>query len=503
MPIPPQEIEQLIEILSRSWDGRATGDEVDAIEEFVRRYGSAGVEVLMQASSLHLELQRLVESSRVYDLAMDRVRAAAKLQQFAERSANEAMSELAPARRREQRKFPRSGFVWAAAAALLLAVGMPWWISSQSARPDRPAGGNRLVQQSQLIRPSTPVARVVALEDAAWAEGGDIFVGSYIKKGRKLELTAGQAHLSMVCGADIVLQAPCTVRLSADDEVQLEDGTLTAQAAKWATGFVVITQDLRITDLGTRFAVSTSKSGVVEAHVLQGEILAEPMKHRRPRHSSMLLEKGQAIRVNPFKSSIDLIAARNEDFVGEIVDFRPLRPIPMWNTGVGLMPGDTDPHWRLISGSDPHGPYPRDSVVTVGDTRSYKNNKPEVSQWISVAEEGYPGVPPESVHTFETTFELGGYDLDTVYVVGQILVDDAVNELRINGRPVSFKRWVTTWDEFDFKSFHPIEILEGFVEGTNVISIDVYNSPSNPSTPADFNPTGLRVEWQAFGREHR
>lgn len=497
MPIPQGEIEQLIETLSRNWDGRAAGDEVEAIDAFVRRYGSAGVEVLMQASTLHLELERLVDSSRVYDMAMDRVRAAARLQEFAEKSASEALAELAPPCE-PKAKFPvlRWGAWAAAAAVLLLAVGSPWLLNRGGKQ-----SATRFAQQTQLIRPSTPVARVVALEGATWTEGGDLAVGSNIKKGRLLELTSGQAHLSMVCGADIVLQAPCTVRLTADDEVKLEDGTLTAQAAKWATGFVVITQDLRITDLGTRFAVSTDVSGVVEAHVLQGEILAEPMKHRRPRHSSMLLESGQAIRVDPFKSSIDLIAARNEDFIGEIADFRPLRPIPMWNTGVGLKPGDTDPHWRLISGSDPYGPYPRDSVVTQGDTRSYKDNKPEVSQWISVAEEGYPGVPPESVHTFETTFELNDYDLDTVYVVGQILVDDAVNELRINGKPVPFKRWVTTWDEFDFKSFHPIEIFEGFVEGTNVISIDVYNSPSNPRAPADFNPTGLRVEWQAFGRD--
>jgi hypothetical protein len=118
-----------------------------------------------------------------------------------------------------------------------------------------------------------------------------------------------------------------------------------------------------------------------------------------------------------------------------------------------------------------------------------------------VSARGYPGVPPESIHTFETTFDLSGYDLETVYVVGYFLVDDAVHELRINGHPVEFKRWVTTWDVFDFKSFHPIEITDHFDSGENVISIDVYNSPSNPNTPEDPNPTALRVEWQAFGCE--
>jgi hypothetical protein len=215
----------------------------------------------------------------------------------------------------------------------------------------------------------------------------------------------------------------------------------------------------------------------------------------------MLLESGQAIRVDPLHSSIDVIAARRNDFVDEIKDFRPLRPISMWNTGLGLQIGDTDPHWRLTKGSPEAGPYPRHPVVFLGDTGSYKNNRPEVSQWVSVREELYPGVPPESVHTFETTFELKGYDLDTVYIVGQFLVDDAINSLRINGKEVPFDRWVTTWDIYDFKSFHPIEIVDGFVDGVNVISIDVYNSPSAPRDPSAHNPTGLRVEWQAFGCE--
>jgi hypothetical protein len=124
---------------------------------------------------------------------------------------------------------------------------------------------------------------------------------------------------------------------------------------------------------------------------------------------------------------------------------------------------------------------------------------PDASQWISVDDKVYPGITPETIHTFETTFDLTGYDLETVRIVGLFLVDDAINALRINGHAVPFKRWVTTWDVYDFKSFHPITIVDGFVPGKNVISIDVYNSPSRPEHPMHPNPMGLRVEWQAFG----
>jgi hypothetical protein len=304
----------------------------------------------------------------------------------------------------------------------------------------------------------------------------------------------------MACGADIVLQGPCSVTLASEDFVRLESGKLTAQAAKWATGFVVSASDLKVTDLGTRFALSANSEGVVEAHVLEGSVLAEPLKNRRRQQSSMLLKSGQAIRVDGVRSKVDLIETRRNDFVDELEQFRPLRPIPIWNTGLGAKVGSEDPYWQITSGSEGFGPYPRQATITNGDTRSYEDNRPDVSQWISVSAEGYPGVPPESTHTFETTFNLTDYDLDTVYVVGYFLVDDAINELRINGHPVEFKRWVTTWDVFDFRSFHPIEIVDHFVQGENVISIDVYNSPSRPEfSPDTPNPTALRVEWQAFG----
>ena len=111
------------------------------------------------------------------------------------------------------------------------------------------------------------------------------------------------------------------VVLAADDLVVLKRGKLTAQAAKWATGFVVETAGLRITDLGTRFAVSADASGIAEAHVLAGEVLAEPMKVQRPKRSSMLLKSGQAIRVSVPRATIDLIDAQRAEIRRRSKDF--------------------------------------------------------------------------------------------------------------------------------------------------------------------------------------
>jgi hypothetical protein len=382
------------------------------------------------------------------------------------------------------------------AAFAVVAVGAQLWRTWDAPTADEPVP---LVSVS-LFRPPQPVACVSGVRNAKWADGTKLAVGKTLMENQRVTLVEGTAQISMACGADVVLQAPCTAVLASDALVLLEQGKLTAQAAAWATGFVVEAKGLRVTDLGTRFAVSVDAKGVAEAHVLEGKVLAEPMKEHRPKRTSMLLGSGEAVRVSVPLATVDLIEAQRGKFVDRLPTFRPLRPIQIWNTGVGQPLGQGDPHWQITAGDASCGPYPRPAIITPGDP-SYLDNKPEASQWISVHDQVHPGLPAESVHTFETRFDLTGYDLDTVRIVGLFLVDNAINELRINGRPVPFKRWVTTWDVFDFKSFHPIEIKDGFVRGENVISFDVYNALSHPDNPSTPNPMGVRVEWQAFGCE--
>ena len=489
-----EDAERLIDLLSRGWDDRLTEGDNQEIEAFIKKHGSAGGELLLKVCSVHLELALQIRSSQVFERTMARIS-----ESLPPSKSDRKMSVLRSWPARLPKVDVRQMVPWAIAASLLVVMTVQHTWQSSSPRVVQVAP----VPVTRLLRPSQPVANLVNVENAIWSDGVELAVGKTLVENQRLELLAGSAQISMASGADFVMQAPCTVTLTSDDYATLEKGKLTAQAAEWATGFVVEANDLLVTDLGTRFAVSADGDGIVEAHVLEGEVLAEPMRERRPKRSSMLLRTGQAIRVDGNRLSFDLIDAQRTKFIDDFSKFRPLRPIAIWNTGVGLDVGAEDLHWQVTSGTAEFGPYPRPAIINDGDTGSYKDNKPEVSQWISVSAKAYPGVKPESTHTFETTFDLTGYDLDTVYLVGNFLVDDAINELRINGKPVKFERWETTWDVWDFQSFHPIEIVDGFVDGKNVISIDVYNSPSRPETPDSPNPTGLRVEWQAYGCEAR
>jgi len=279
----------------------------------------------------------------------------------------------------------------------------------------------------------------------------------------------------------------------------LEKGKLTAQAAKWATGFVVETQGLRVTDLGTRFAVSAELPGTSEAHVLEGSVLAEPLKPQQPRRSSMLLKSGQAIRVNTQQASVDRLTAERNRFLERLDDFRPLRPIEIWNTGYGLAIGDSDPKWRIITGSDASQNWPIAAVVGAADP-VYRDNAPDESQWLSVPEGTTKGVPPDTTYTFETTFDLIGFDLSTVRVVGQMLADNGVSAIRLNGKPVDIIPWEERLGDFDFLTFHVVKINEGFIEGKNRLEIDVFNTAWGGNRAKLPTPMGLRVEWQAFGR---
>jgi hypothetical protein len=492
MSLSRQELDELFDILSRGWDQKFSADDVARLELLVRRHGAAACEHIIEFSSMHVELDSQMASSRAFEHAMAEIRGSAGS------GAVEGKKKSVPPRKQTAPWWRGVSRLWApwpiAALVLLVAIVGRLWLGAMTDDATPQARAETLT----IFRPPQTVACVTSVTDAKWAGDGDFAVGSSLKQDQRLELLSGSAQVSMACGADVVLQGACTIRLASDDLVILERGKVTAEVAKWATGFVIEANGLRITDLGTRFAMSADPTGAVEAHVLEGEVLAEPMKEHRPKRSSMLLKSGEAIRVSMAQATIDTFAAQRARFADRIGQFRPFRPIPMWNTGIGQTVGKGDPHWQVTAGDQQFGPYPKPAVITPGD-QSYLDNMPDASQWISVKKDAWPGIPTSTTHTFETRFNLTGYDLATVRIVGSFLVDNAINELRINGHPVSFNRWVTTWDVHDFESFHTIEILEGFVPGENVISIDVYNTPSHPDNPEEPNPMGLRVEWQAFG----
>jgi hypothetical protein len=346
-----------------------------------------------------------------------------------------------------------------------------------------------------------PVGSLKSAPDATFA-GKTPRVGDSFTEGDVVVLDSGEAHVSMASGAEFILKAPAELKFDSANHVVLRRGVLTAHVADWGSGFTVDTSAMRVVDLGTKFAVSASSEDV-ETHVLQGQVRVQPLASTVSGRRSVLLTQGEGIRVDTGADEPVRFAAQKERFPETTEKFRPFKPIALFNSGIALAEGDEDPHWHITGG--PIGASfkkPQFAVVCTPDER-YASNEPQRSQWLSFAKDVRPGGLANSVYTFETTFDLTGFDPSTVIVAAQLVADNGVHALRINGKSVP----IVPWDDnnlaqtFNSDQFRLVEIKDGFVSGKNRLEIDVWNGTYRmPGAEHLPNPMALRVEFQGFGR---
>jgi ferric-dicitrate binding protein FerR (iron transport regulator) len=408
-------------------------------------------------------------------------------------ASNAAAGGYTPSKRKSSRqsemRFSR-WFLRGAIVCLILCVAM-------LAFQHRPVARNLNLAK----RVPQPVGSLKSAPEAKFA-GKKMRSGDAFTEGDVVVLESGEANVSMASGAEFVLKGPAELKFDTANHVQLRRGLLTAHVAAWGSGFTVDTSAMRVVDLGTKFAISASTDDV-ETHVLQGQVRVQPLISTVSGRRSVLLRKGEAIRVDSGAEEPVRIAAEKDRFPEPTEKFWPFKPIALWNSGVGLAEGDEDPHWRIANG--PKGgsfEKPQFAVVCKSDGR-YASNEPKRSQWLSFAKDLRPGGMPRSIFTFETTFDLTGFDPSTVVVAAQILADNGVRAVRINGNSVP----IIPWDDnafaqtFNSNQFRLIKILDGFVSGKNRIEIDVWNGIYRMAgSEHDPNPMALRVEFQGFGR---
>jgi hypothetical protein len=341
------------------------------------------------------------------------------------------------------------------------------------------------------------IASLKNSSQAKWRDGLSLPNGAQFSEGQVLDLVEGHAQVSISCGAEVVMRGPCSIKLVTSNQLLLREGLLCVQLANWTNGFTVTTDSVQILDLGKQFVVSAdAKSGAVEAHAIDGKLRVQTTNVPLDKRYGLLVTEGEAIRIQPASNTSMRLKANGRLFDTSLDDSRPYKPVEIYNTGRGLTPGDEDPHWRIINSSADDFGRPRYAVACCQYTDLYLPNDPGKSQWISTSNP-VENCPPNTMYTFETEFDLTGYDLSTVTIVGHVLADNGVMGVRINGHSVAFKPWVSVYGLFD--TYRKIEIADGFVEGVNRIQFDVWNSIIM-SYPNENNPMALRVEWQAFGR---
>ncbi|MFK5921798.1 MAG: FecR domain-containing protein [Verrucomicrobiota bacterium] len=138
------------------------------------------------------------------------------------------------------------------------------------------------------------VAVLIDSEDCIWqASDGEVhFFGHPFERGAALRVKSGIARLAMNGNAGLALEGPATVELVSEQEVRVIHGKVSAYAPEEAIGFKLITPEIEIVDLGTRFATSVDGQGHTDVHVFEGEI---SVKGKGEKGGELLVE-GQARR---------------------------------------------------------------------------------------------------------------------------------------------------------------------------------------------------------------
>lgn len=471
MTIPPNDRPDLMDLLGASWDGRMDEQVRAQIEGLLARDPQA-VEHLISFSRFHLDLEWLISAESSQEKALLSVKGSAD----------------AAKKQRGQRHL-LVGLAGLAASLLVVILGV---------RNSAPIG------HPDLSRAPQPIGRIVRSENAVWADGQGPSQDGAVREHQAIELQRGFAQISLGFGADLSLEGPCRVTLLAEDRVALDRGSLAVRAAKWATGFEVETKNMIAKDLGTWFSVQSDNNGPAEVHVLEGEVLAKSLKASSVPSAPHRLRAHEAINLSQ-NGTIRSIGFQRKATTERLKQFSPLKPIRIGNTGQGLPVGNKDPNWVVTSGHRDDGPYPQPAVVCVPHG-SYGINEPNQSQWISVASGTSKGVPARTPYTFETTFDLTGFDLESVWISGLVLADDGVDEIWLNEKRLDIAAWKNWGYGVRYVDFHPVEIRGGFVPGVNQLAIVVKNETfiyradhgfDLPDTP---NPMALRAEWVAFGR---
>jgi hypothetical protein len=416
------------------------------------------------------------------------------------------------------------------AATLIVGIGLliGWAYQVSTPQSDRQESVRNALRSA--VAPSRPesntllVGRIIGMVDCQWADPRTAPLGSEkITLGRRYVLTSGLLEIAYDTGARVILQGPCTYEVESRTSGYLTLGRLTARVEKKGEGgrrkaersetsdhsiaksqiidpsspfplppsafFSVRTPTAIVTDLGTEFGVEVDESGASEAHVYRGKIELRAVDRSDADPNTVPLGENESARVELGKDRVAKVV-REPSRPGTFVRQLPRRaPVKLFNTGATLKPGDPDPHWQLVARSDDPGFKPRQAVVANLNDPRYVTNQPNRSQWISGVDSN-PTMPDNVVYTFRTAFDLTGMRPVTAILHGRFVVDNHVRAIRLNGHEVR----VVSHGHEEFGLYHAFSAKRGFVEGANVLEIDVENGDPDDKVPS--SPMSLLLELE-------
>jgi len=350
------------------------------------------------------------------------------------------------------------------------------------------------------------VGLVTGAVDVKWANPEEAPISNYVVLGRTYEIASGLLELTYDTGAKVILQGPAAYEVESANGGYMSVGKLTGKVeTERAKGFCVRTPRVVVTDLGTEFGVEVSKDGAMQSVVYQGKVdLRIIGYHGKSTSQAVSLGENESARVT-FDKSMGVVVVRNNvanpsnTFVREL----PRRvPIELFNTGVGLKEGDIDPHWQIVARSDDPNFKPGPAIVVrLGHRLPYVPNDPSHPQWISnVGDLFLPeaALPGNVTYTFRTTFDMDGMRPNTARMRIRFCADNFVSAIRINGCKAPLLPRQEKGPPF-MAGTYSVAVASGFVEGANVLEIDVENYDDEYPDALNWASTiALQVELEGF-----
>ncbi len=194
--------------------------------------------------------------------------------------AGEMHAEVPEASVRSVKRFQFPAAWWMAAAPAALVLGFYIF------RETLPAEG-----ASQLGQPSDFVARITGTKNSQWISAA-LAPGAALRKGQRIELSAGLIEITFDSGARVVLEGAVSLGINSAWDATLHHGTLKASVPSQAIGFRISSAAVEVVDLGTEFTMIADEHGA-EVLVLKGEVEAAP---RAAQQEAFLLREKESRR---------------------------------------------------------------------------------------------------------------------------------------------------------------------------------------------------------------
>jgi len=265
--------------------------------------------------------------------------------------------------------------------------------------------------------------------------------------------------------------------------------------------------------LGTEFGVEVAENENTTSHVFEGMVVVQAVCReyrdagmrdagKSPEiaiaggnaHETITLATGESARVekDAQTGAVRIPTGKKIGVAPKFFRRFPHRgPIRVYSTGQNVRRGAPDPNWYIAAGLNDPNFKPQPAISTATYSKSFRSSQPGRAVWVSTGD-WLPGLPEGTVYTFRTTFLLNGAPPAGLELRGGFAADNHVDAIRLNGRPAAVPEHGY---KQPFLELHPFRVTEGFVEGMNVLEIDVSNGA--PNTRPRPSPMALLVELEA------